>query len=176
MTEGHPRYCMDLRFVPFHCCIVFHCLERLQSIHLGTHSVTIEFFPVSDQPCDFIFPELQACSRAVLTSPTQGTHVPMFPPPSCCVPSHIWIFVNLLWAPSPSFTLCQPHLPATLYTGVEIDLSTWDNETEQDLVPHPPTISSACLLPFFSQTSVKNKFNQRSEKCGNKGKQSKMTK
>ena len=69
-----------------------------------------------------------------------------------------------------------PPASSSLY-WVETDLSIWDNETEQDhmaLVP-APTMASACLLPLV-KLEPKNKFHQRSEKCGNKGKQSKKTK
>ena len=40
--------------------------------------------------------------------------------------------------------------------------------------PCPYTMSSACLLSV--ENLAKNKFNERNEKCGNKGKQSKETK
>ena len=106
-------------FFPFYCWVVFHSLERLQFIYPGTCSVTFEFFPVFDQPRAFILPELLACSRAVLTSPpTQCMGVPVFPQPSCCVRSNVWIFVNLLLYPSPPpFTLRQTGQPAALYIG-----------------------------------------------------------
>ena len=49
------------------------------------------------------------------------------------------------------------------------------SETEQDsmvLAPH----HVPCLPSFCGKLQSKNKFNQRSEKCGNEGKRSKETK
>jgi len=49
-------------------------------------------------------------------------------------------------------------------------------ETEQDPVVLDPLLHVLCLPFVCGKLKSKHKFNHRSEKCGNRGKQSKKTK